>query len=92
MTQRRSIFDAIEAPEPGWVTRKIKRVDPVGAPPFWRIELARIGDGITVSHDAADLYVAWARATEQAHSHNIGLFAKPGLEVASPLGIDGAGE
>lgn len=91
-TPRRTVFDMIENPHPGWQTRKIKHVFSTDRPAFWRIELMRDQGGAAVQFEHESLFVAWVRATEQAHMHEIELFAQPGLEVAAPLGVDGTGE
>lgn len=90
--RKRTVFDMIENPEPGWHTRKLKQVISSDRPAFWRVELMHNTDGSVSHFEAESLFVAWARATEAAHMHNIGLFAKPGLEVATPLSVDVAGE
>ncbi|MBC7601205.1 MAG: hypothetical protein H7255_00895 [Ramlibacter sp.] len=72
-SKKRTAFDAIENPEPGWQTRSVVQVVSTGSPPCWEIVLMHDATGSTVTHEADSLYVAWARATEQAHMMNIGL-------------------
>ncbi len=70
---KRTMFDAIENPEKGWQTRSLVQIVTSDSPPRWEIVLMHDATGSTVKFDADSLYVAWARATEQAHMMNIGL-------------------
>ena len=75
--KRRSIFEMIDAPEKGWVTHQIKRVTTLDSPTQWLVELIRESDGLMVSFETGELYVAWARATEKAHQIETGLILVP---------------
>ena len=72
--RKRTVFDVIETPEPGWVTRKLKRKTAIDSEPTWLVQLAHDGDGASIEFEHESLYIAWARACEQAHSYNAGLF------------------
>lgn len=76
---RRTLFDMIENPEKGWVTREVKRVVRLGDEPFWRVEIVHIEDGFSVSYEDESLYIAWFRSAEAAHMHNIGLYERPAI-------------
>lgn len=71
------LFDVLEEPvlnNKVWYLRKIKQHLPVGEETFvWTVQLAKRDTGIQVEFTHADLYVAWARATEAACSHELGL-------------------
>lgn len=61
------LFDLLEAPEPGWTTRKLESHRTVDQPIEWQIELIRERDGACVSVHHESLHVAWVRAVEKAH-------------------------
>lgn len=67
------LFELIETPEPGWETRKIKRVRLIDLDGEWLVQLARLSDGLQVQHQHESLHIAWVRACEQAHAVNIKL-------------------
>lgn len=67
------LFEQIETPEPGWETRKLKRVRHLGLDPEWLVQLARLSDGLQVQHQHPSLHVAWVRACEQAYASNLRL-------------------
>ncbi len=71
--KRRTLFDMIENPEPGWRTHYIRQRVSSDAPPVWEIELLREADGTAVGFENESLFVAWARATEAAHMMSAGL-------------------
>lgn len=71
--KRRTQFDMIENPEPGWRTRNVSSRTTFDAPLKWEVELVREEDGTTVSFENESLFTAWARATEAAHMMSIGL-------------------
>ena len=71
--KRKSAFDMIENPEKGWTTALVSRTQITGEEVVWAITLEHEADRASVSFEAESLYVAWARATEQAHMMNIGL-------------------
>lgn len=71
--KKRTLFDMIENPEPGWSTRKIEQIVSSGQPPMWRIELMHDETAAVFMQQNESLFVAWARATEAAHMQRIGL-------------------
>ena len=71
--KKRTAFDAIENPEPGWQTRSLLQIVSSDSPLRWEIVLLHDATGSTVTHENESLFVAWARATEAAHMMNIGL-------------------
>lgn len=72
--RKRTVFDMIENPEPGWSTRKIKQVFSTDTPPIWLVVLMHNETAAVSQFESESLFVAWARATEAAHMHNLGLF------------------
>lgn len=81
------LFELLETPEPGWTTRKIKRVEHIGAPPEWLVQLTKDGSGVAVEYRSEHLHVAFTRAQEAAHNHEIGLD-----RIDEPFALDEAHE
>ncbi len=72
-TRKRTAFDVIENPEPGWSTRRIEQVVSSDRPPVWSVELVNDETAERLTHESESLFVAWARVTERAHMQRIGL-------------------
>ena len=71
--KRRTMFEMLEDPTPGWSTDSVKRLVSSESPVLWLVVLVRNADGEELKREASSLYVAWARATEAAHMMSNGI-------------------
>ena len=71
--KRRTMFEMLEEPTPGWNIWKVERLVSSDSPVVWLVVLVRNTDGEELRRESSSLYVAWARATEAAHMMSNGI-------------------